>query len=105
MKMEGRELRSFYKRAMTGFLPQEVIGKQKHGFGLPFGVWLKEHAPLRELIFGHLRRLGERGIVRRSFLDRITAEHASGEPGYYGYAIWDFAMFEAWLAAHRPRGV
>jgi len=100
MKMEGRELRSFYKRALTGFLPQEVIDKQKHGFGLPFGVWLKDHAPLRELIFGHLRRLGERGIVRRSFLDRITAEHASGEPGYYGYAIWDFAMFEAWLSAH-----
>lgn len=101
MKMQGRELRSFYKRALTGFLPQEVIEKPKHGFGLPFGVWLKEHAPLRELIFGHLRRLGERGIVRRSFLDRIIAEHASGEPGYYGYAIWDFAMFEAWLAAHR----
>ena len=105
MKMEGRELRSFYKRAMTGFLPQEVIGKQKHGFGLPFGVWLKEHAPLRELIFGHLQRLGERGIVRRSFLDRIVSEHAAGDSGYYGYAIWDFAMFEAWLTAHRPRGL
>lgn len=104
MKMEGRELRSFYKRAMTGFLPQEVIDKQKHGFGLPFGVWLKEHAPLRELIFGHLKRLGERGIVRRSFLDRIVSEHASGDSSYYGYAIWDFAMFEAWLTVHRPRG-
>jgi len=105
MKMEGRELRSFYKRAMTGFLPQEVIGKQKHGFGLPFGAWLKEHAPLRELIFGHLKRLGERGIVRRSFLDRIVSEHATGDSGYYGYAIWDFAMFEAWLLAHCPRGI
>lgn len=104
-KMEGRELRSFYKRATTGFLPQEVIDKQKHGFGLPFGVWLKEHPPLRELIFGHLQRLGQRGIVRQSFLDRIISEHAEGEPGYYGYAIWDFAMFEAWLATHRPRGI
>jgi asparagine synthase (glutamine-hydrolysing) len=105
MKMRGRELRSFYKRAMTGFLPDEVINKPKHGFGLPFGVWLKEHQPLRELILGHLQRLGERGIFRRSFLEKIVAEHARGEPGYYGYAIWDFAMFEAWLAAHRPRGV
>jgi len=105
MKMEGRELRSFYKRAMAGFLPQEVIDKQKHGFGLPFGVWLKEHTPLRELIFGHLQRLGQRGIVRQSFLDRIASEHAGGDSGYYGYAIWDFAMFEAWLAAHRPRGI
>ena len=105
MKMAGRELRSFYKQAMTGFLPQEVIDKRKHGFGLPFGVWLKEHAPLRELVFGHLERLGQRGVVRRAFLDRIASEHAAGEPGYYGYAIWDFAMLEAWLAAHRPRGI
>lgn len=105
MKMKGRELRSFYKRAMSGFLPQEVIDKRKHGFGLPFGVWLKEHAALRELVLGHLKHLGQRGIVRRSFLERITREHASGEPGYFGYAIWDFAMFEAWLTAHRPRGI
>ena len=105
MKMEGRELRSFYKRALTGFLPQEVIDKQKHGFGLPFGTWLKEHTSLRELIFGHLRSLGERGIVKPSFLKKIVNEHATGDAGYYGYAIWDFAMFEAWLAAHRPRGI
>ncbi|MBV6416814.1 MAG: Asparagine synthetase [glutamine-hydrolyzing] 1 [Steroidobacteraceae bacterium] len=104
-KMEGRELRSFYKRALSGFLPQAVIDKQKHGFGLPFGEWLKEHAALRELIFGHLQRLGRRGIVKQSFLDRIVNEHAAGDSGYYGYAIWDFAMFEAWLAAHRPRGI
>lgn len=104
-KMEGRELRSFYKRAMRGFLPQEVLEKKKHGFGLPFGVWLKEHSPLRELIFGHLHRLGQRGIVRQSFLDRIVREQESGDSGYYGYAIWDFAMLEAWLAAHRPRGL
>ncbi|MBV6422409.1 MAG: Asparagine synthetase [glutamine-hydrolyzing] 1 [Steroidobacteraceae bacterium] len=105
MKMDGRELRSFYKRAMAGFLPREIIDKQKHGFGLPFGVWLKEHAGLRELIFGHLQRLGQRGIIRPAFLDRIALEHRSGEPGYYGYAIWDFAMLESWLAAHRPRGI
>lgn len=104
-KMEGRELRSFYKRAMSGFLPQQVIDKHKHGFGLPFGVWLKDHAPLRELVFGHLHRLGERGFVRKSFLNRITSEHLTGDSGYYGYAIWDFAMFEAWLAAHNPRGI
>lgn len=104
-KMHGRELRSFYKQAMANFLPHEVINKQKHGFGLPFGAWLKEHAPLRELIFGHLQRLAERGIVKRSFLEKIVNEHETGDAGYYGYAIWDFAMLEAWLTAHRPRGI
>ena len=30
----------FYKQAMKGFLPDEILVKKKHGFGLPFGVWM-----------------------------------------------------------------
>jgi hypothetical protein len=27
-------------------------------------------------------------------------EHRDGHPGYYGYAIWDLAMLEAWFQGH-----
>jgi hypothetical protein len=37
LKMQGTDLRTFYKRAMADFLPSEIINKSKHGFGLPFG--------------------------------------------------------------------
>jgi asparagine synthase (glutamine-hydrolysing) len=98
--MEGLELRSFYKRSMRGFLPEEILRKKKHGFGLPFGVWLKTHARLGELIYGMLGDFKRRQIVRPEFLDSLIAEHRHGHPGYYGYAIWDLAMLEAWLQAH-----
>ncbi|HEY8507084.1 MAG TPA: asparagine synthase-related protein, partial [Steroidobacteraceae bacterium] len=98
--MQGYELRSFYKRAMRGFLPPEILAKKKHGFGLPFGIWLKEHPRLGELIYGLLSDLKQRGIVRADFLDRLIADHREGHPGYYGYAIWDLSMLEAWLQAH-----
>lgn len=101
--MRGTDLRSFYKSAMKDFLPREIIEKKKHGFGLPFGVWLKTHAPLQDLIFSHLEGLKARGIVRREFLDRLMADQRDGHPGYFGYAIWDLAMLEAWLQAH-PAG-
>jgi asparagine synthase (glutamine-hydrolysing) len=100
---KGLELRSFYKRAMQGFLPDEILNKKKHGFGLPFGVWLKTHGRLRELIYGLLAGLKTRGIVKPDFLDNLVQEHQKGHPGYYGYAIWDLAMLEAWLAAHVGR--
>jgi asparagine synthase (glutamine-hydrolysing) len=38
-KMAGLELRSFFKRAMEGFLPEQILRKTKHGFGLPFGAF------------------------------------------------------------------
>ena len=100
-KIEGDRLRSFYKNAMVGFLPQEILTKPKHGFGLPFGVWLKTHARLRELIYGLLHALRSRGIVQPSFLDRLIRQHQDGHASYYGYAIWDLAMLEGWLQAHQ----
>lgn len=100
MMMHGLELRSFYKRSLKGFLPDAILDKKKHGFGLPFGVWLKTHARLGELIYGLLGDLKRRGIVQPAFLDNLVAEHREGHPGYFGYAIWDLAMLEAWLQAH-----
>jgi len=100
MKMEGTELRSFYKRAMRDFLPQEILNKTKHGFGLPFGVWLKTDARLADLIFSLLTDLKSGRIVRTEFLDQLIREQRDGDASYFGYAIWDLAMLEAWLKAH-----
>jgi asparagine synthase (glutamine-hydrolysing) len=101
VKIEGLELRSFYKKAMADFLPDEIIRKRKHGFGLPFGVWLKSHAGLNELIMGHLDSLRSRRIVAPDFLDNLRRQHRDGDASFYGYPIWDMAMLDAWLTAHK----
>jgi asparagine synthase (glutamine-hydrolysing) len=99
-KMQGLELRSFYKRAMCEFLPQEILRKKKHGFGLPFGDWLKADQRLADLIYSHLTDLKKRDIVKVGFLDQLVQNQREGAAMYYGYAIWDLAMLEAWLQAH-----
>ena len=100
LKMVGSDLRTFYKRAMRSFLPREILEKTKHGFGLPFGVWLKTDAALGEMIFSLLTDLKSRRIVRQSFLDQLIREQRAGDASYFGYAIWDLAMLEGWLKAH-----
>jgi asparagine synthase (glutamine-hydrolysing) len=103
LKMRGLKLRWFFKRAMANFLPREIIEKQKHGFGLPFGQWLKTDTRLAELIFGHLLDLRARRMIRPKFLEALIEQHRGGHPMYFGYAIWDLAMLEAWFKAHAPR--
>ena len=103
MMQQGLALRGFYKKAMRGFLPDAILAKTKHGFGLPFGVWLKTHAGLGELIYGLLTDFKSRRIVQPSFIDNLIKEHRAGHPGYYGYAIWDLAMLEAWLQVQSTR--
>ena len=61
-KLKGLRLRWFFKEALRGFLPDEVITKKKQGFGLPFGVWATTHPPLAKLAADSLYGLVERGI-------------------------------------------
>ena len=99
-KMPANRLRDFYKRAVRDFLPQEIIDKPKHGFGLPFGVWMAEHPGLQQLAADNLSRLRRRNYVRPEFIDEILRLHRDHHAGYYGEFIWVLMMLELWLTAH-----
>jgi len=99
--LPGTKLRHFYKQAMAGFLPDEIINKPKHGFGLPFGLWLQDSPALRELIFGNLRDLQARHIVHPDLLNRLLHLHGQEDAEYYGVFVWVLAMLEQWLKEQR----
>ena len=98
---DGR-LRAFFKDSFRGFLPLEVIEKQKHGFGMPFYEWTRDHPQLRALAYDSLLSLRERHLVRREFIDNVMFNHARAEPTHYDGLVWDLMMLELWLQQH-PR--
>jgi asparagine synthase (glutamine-hydrolysing) len=101
LMMPGTRLRDFYKRAMAGFLPDEIIHKTKHGFGLPFGLWLQDSPHLRELIMQNLRDLEQRQVIHPKLLDRLLHLHGAEDAEYYGVFVWVLAMLEEWFKEHR----
>lgn len=101
MKASRGRLRHFYKEAMTGFLPDEIIHKKKHGFGLPFGVWMQEHPPLREMAYDGLLRFKGRGILQPAFIDRLIQMHRQQHAVYYGEMVWILMMLDLWLETHK----
>jgi asparagine synthase (glutamine-hydrolysing) len=102
LKMRGRRLRTFFKRAYRDVLPRETITKTKHGFGVPIATWLKSHRPLRELV--HDTLLGSvclhRGYLRRKGLEEILRRHQDDRSSFYGTAVWNLLILELWLQAH-----
>jgi asparagine synthase (glutamine-hydrolysing) len=102
-KLHGLKLRWFFKEALRGFLPDEIITKQKHGFGLPFGVWATQHPALRELATDSLQSLAQRGVIRQDFINTLLKVHLPAYPGYYGEMVWILMMLEQWLQAHAPQ--
>ncbi len=101
MKLAKGELRRFYKNALRGWLPDATINKSKQGFGLPFGVWMREHQPLRDMAYDNLLSLKKRGYLRPEFIDKTIELHRSGHASYYGELVWILTVFELWVAAHQ----
>ena len=104
-KLKGLKLRWFFKEALRGFLPDEIIAKKKKGFGLPFGVWANRHEGLKQLAVDSLRSFAGRGIVRPEFIDSLLHTHLLAHPGYYGEMVWILMMLEQWLQRHAPQYV
>ncbi len=104
-KLNGNKLRYFFKESLRGFLPDEIITKQKHGFGLPFGVWLTQHPGLKQLSMDSLNDLKKRGIVRPEFIDALFGEHLQEHAGYHGTMVWVLMMLEQWFKQREAQRV
>jgi asparagine synthase (glutamine-hydrolysing) len=103
-KVRGSKLRYFVKRALAGFLPREVIHKPKHGFGLPFGVWMREDRALQRLVALSMDSLKERRLVRADYIERLMRRHREEHAAYYGEFLWVLMMLELWLDSRGVRG-
>jgi asparagine synthase (glutamine-hydrolysing) len=99
LKLKGFKHKYIYKKAMAGFLPNDIILKKKHGFGLPYSLWLRRDKKVREFTMDNLRRsqLIRAGILKDDVYDRLLSLHDNEESAYYGNFIWIFLMLELWL--------
>jgi asparagine synthase (glutamine-hydrolysing) len=101
-KLRRTELRYFFKRALRGYLPDEILRKKKHGFGMPFGDWMLARPALAQLSDDALAGLAQRGYVRPEFIDELRKAMATSHPGYYGTMVWILTILELWFREHVP---
>ena len=99
-KVRRQKLRWFFKEALDDLLPAKIINKSKHGFGLPFGVWSTQYAPLGEIVGDSLASFKQRGWIQPAYLDHMMAMQRGQHASYYGVMIWVVMMLERWLQAN-----
>jgi asparagine synthase (glutamine-hydrolysing) len=100
LKLRRFRLRWFFKHAFRDYLPAKILNKSKHGFGLPFGVWMKTWPPLQDIACGSLNDLKKREYINPEYIDRLIGQHQSEHAAYYGEMIWVLMMLEQWLQTH-----
>ncbi len=103
LKVKPGKNRYIFKQAMTGFLPDEIITKTKHGMGMPIAKWFRENPGLSALLSDTLIS-GKPEItqyVRHSFLeDMYRLLQTDESTSYYGDSLWVYLILELWLRSH-----
>jgi asparagine synthase (glutamine-hydrolysing) len=97
IKLTHGNLRHLYKRAMDGFLPDKIIHKTKHGFGLPFGLWIKDQPQLQKLAYEAIDSLQRFDLFEKTFIDEAIYRHQHGHASYYGELVWVLMVLALWL--------
>lgn len=94
--MEGLRLRAFYKKAMQGFLPEEILDKKKHGFGMPYDLWIRSNPRVRQIVGDNVASFRNRAYCRPEFIDDLLTRYDSDDPRCAG-RLWDIMILEMWL--------
>lgn len=102
LKLKGSEKRYIFKQAMRGILPDRVLFKKKHGFGVPIGNWFLQDAKLKSLAQEILSdsRTRQRGYFRTAFYDHVVDLHRRDHAAFYGEVIWYLVALELWHRQH-----
>jgi asparagine synthase (glutamine-hydrolysing) len=95
LKLKGRRLKYILRRVASRYLPRELIGRRKQGFGFPLAEWMRHE--LSGFVRGLMAesRFVELGVFDREEVQRILDEHIGGKWDH-NFRIWILINLEFW---------
>ncbi|NMP33064.1 amidotransferase 1, exosortase A system-associated [Thalassotalea sp. M1531] len=95
-KLVDREGKFVFKKSLEKHLPEDVLYRDKMGFGVPVSKWFR--GPLKESLRQRVLhgKLVELDIFNQVFLTKIVEEHISGVKEHSA-VLWSLMMFEGFL--------
>lgn len=95
MKLRRNTTKYLLKKTMQGKLPQHIIEREKKGFGIPLGSWLRSE--LRdwgeELLIAPPELLG--GMLSKSYVRKLWDEHQKGVTDHRK-KLWNLLVLLEW---------
>ena len=95
MKMLGLETKYIFKQAVQDLVPEEILHRQKQGFGIPLEKWINDQLKdrIRDTLHGYRAR--QRDYVNPHYLNVLLEEHERGRRDH-SHALWGLFMLELW---------
>lgn len=95
MKIRRLTSKHIFKEALKGVIPQQILKRKKHGFGVPVGKWFRGelYEYSTEVLLSS--QATQRGYFQIPALRRLLSEHQSGRRDH-GQRLWALLTFELW---------
>ena len=95
-KLKGLTLKYILKKALKGFLPDEILTRGKMGFGVPISRWFR--GELKEYLQSALspETIRKRGYLRPEPIQELIKQHLSGQVDH-GARLWALLVLELWF--------
>ncbi len=94
LKLRGSTTKYLLKEVARGLLPDHIIDRKKHGFGVPLGAWLRrDSSPVRDILLSDTARA--RGLLDMQQVQALIHEHEAGQRDH-NRILWTLLTLEQW---------
>jgi len=95
LKLKGFATKYIFKKALEGIVPNEILYREKQGFGVPINEWI--NLQLKDRIHETLleKRTLERGYFETKYIKILLDEHHKNRRDH-SYSLWILWMLELW---------
>jgi len=105
LKYHHGETKYILKRALEGVIPNQVLNREKKGFGVPLDEWMRGRFGgfvEESLVSSKIRR---RGLFDYGFVKHMLTEHQRGRANY-SFFLWSLLnlslWYDQWIEGPRP---
>ncbi len=102
LKLKGKNLKYILRKTASKYLPDELIYREKQGFGFPIAIWMR--TDLRVFLQNLFKqsRFIQLGIFDENYVSTIINEHLSGKTDH-NFRIWILLNLEIWYRIYFER--
>ena len=95
-KVQDGNRKRILKDLLYREVPEEMIGKNKMGFRIPFAKWLREdYDPLVQRYFSD-EFLKKQGLFDEKTTGKMLRSYRNSDTSDYAREIWTFLLFQMW---------
>jgi asparagine synthase (glutamine-hydrolysing) len=104
-KVRGRTAKHLLKKAVAGWIPDQIINRRKMGFGAPMSQWLKGAFGKQAESALMNSRLMDRGWFNREYVRGLCTDHRFGgrDNSLFIWALFNLtAWYDYWVEGRGP---